>query len=511
MKRNLIALAGLTATLALPGCFPGEALNPTNTDTNSGRAITGIIADAAAQSSGGSFMIVAQSADSMKIYTDTTDGIGAFQVQIPESEQGELFLISIVSPNSQVAGPVVFEQKDGMGMTGLELAGSASLGKIDMPTDVSDGPIEPGADADIGDSQVAQDVMARLDDNGVPVGVPNIGKGADAAGSTSSNPRQLCDSDLDGLIDLFDADDDGDGTVDEFDGDATLNPAEADGIMLNFFMNLKLNGQQAEVFFDGDKDGIDTSLKEDTVITFEVRGTEALDGTIESVRILSAPAPTYLTGATLLGTSTLWSDEGFKLNPDGDNHFQAFVVPNDFVNAGDTFHVEITMADGATKTYSRMINYVFKSIPKLEQVGVSGSLEAVLGPATIDFDGAADLTLEWAPPVDETGALLTDLNYFFEVFFYSAVDNTQLQEINGGATWPTAISGWSAEMRRVEVSASDLTLSEAGKFMFTLPKEIFVDAVETTDGEVAVGSYKIDIAAQNNGNNAALMLDFNKE
>ncbi|MCA9242318.1 MAG: hypothetical protein KDA32_00075 [Phycisphaerales bacterium] len=509
MKR--FALAPLMVVpLVLTGCFPADTLNQDQTDTTSGRTISGIIGDAAAQSSSGTYMIVAQSAETMQIYTDTTDSLGAFQVNVPDSE-GELFMVTVVSPNSQVAGPVVFERKGDMGMTGLELMGDVSLGKVDLPATLDGGPIEPGSGADFGDSTVATDVMALLDENGVPLGVPNIGKGDGAAGNMSSNPRQACDVDLDGLIDIFDADDDGDGVVDEFDDDAMLNPAEADGIQLNFFMNLKLNGEQARVFYDGDTTGIAESLKEDTVITFEVRGTDSLDSAIDSVRILSTPAPSYLSGATLLGSGSLWSDEGYKLEEDGANHFQAFVIPHADINAGDTFQVEVTFADSSTKTYARMINYVFKSIPRIEKTGESSSLEDVVLPGTIEFDGASDVTFEWAPPVDETGALMTDLNYFFEVFFYSATDNSQVDGITGGSTWPTAISGWSTEFRRFEVSASDLILTDSNTFMVTMPKDIFVDTVKTSDGDVAIGSYKIDIAAQNNGNNSAVMLDFEKK
>ena len=44
----------------------------------------------------------------------------------------------------------------------------------------------------------------------------------------------------------------------------------------------------------------------------------------------------------------------------------------------------------------------------------------------------------------------------------------------------------------------------------TLPKEIFANTVQTASGAVGVASYKVDIAAQNNGNNAALMVRLEK-
>ncbi|WP_320046878.1 hypothetical protein [uncultured Ilyobacter sp.] len=179
------------------------------------------------------------------------------------------------------------------------------------------------------------------------------------------------------------------------------------------------------------------------------------------------------------------------------------------MNTGDTFTVEVSFDDGTTGVYSRMINYVFKSIPKLINWGPPGSLAAFNGPAEIVFDGTQDLVLEWAPPVDDFGMLMTGWPYRLELFYYDTNDQ-QIDNIDA-STWTTAITNFNTQGPTIEVPAADVTtLSASNTFSYQIPKEVFVDQVQTTSGTVDVQSYKVDIAAQNNGNNAALMIRLRK-
>jgi len=157
-----------------------------------------------------------------------------------------------------------------------------------------------------------------------------------------------------------------------------------------------------------------------------------------------------------------------------------------------------------------MINYVFKSIPKLINVGPPGALAAFNGPGVIVFDGTQDLAFEWAPPVDDFGNLMVGIGYQFEVFYYNAMGQ-QIDNIDNAATWPSPPANWSSQGQNYEVDGSTLTaVSAGGTFTVTLPKEIFVDTVQTAAGPVAVASYKVDIAAQHDGNNAALIVRLEK-
>lgn len=531
-KRILLSVAIPTVLVFLGGGCGNITLPGDLTDPNTGgsgtatvaRALTGtIVAPESAKraprqetdNAGLAYSVVVQSVESGEVYLGQTDANGAFNVSIPEGETGATFIVTLVNPAGQPAGPIVFEQSGGAGKTGLHLVGAADLGAIAFPDDHTQQPIVPGGDANLGDATVDTDVTARLDDNGVPVGVATFGRESDSQGAASTDPKKKADCDQDGMIDLFDADDDGDGTIDNFDDDADLDAGVPDGLDIHFFMNLKIDDVQATPYFSGDTTGIETSLKQDTVITFEVRGDPAVLGkNITAAKIIAppAPAPSYLSSTTVaFAGGALWSTSSYALRPDGTNHFQEWVVPNDFMNTGDTFTVELTYDDGTTGVYSRMVNYVFKSIPKLINVGPPSTLVPYNGPGKITFDGTKDLVLEWAPPVDDFGHLMVGLDYKFELFYYDS-SGAQINDIDGVATWPTPITNWQTNGPIYEVAGSTLTtLSPSNTFSVQLPKEIFVDTVQTTSsGGVAVSRYKIDIAAQNSGNNAALMVELEK-
>ncbi len=542
MMKRLLALTSLAAVLALAGCpanqtagtGDGTTAGNTNTDntpddtdttdagdddSSTSLSLSGVInasesAKRAAIAEGTDstgYVVLMQSTETQETYSALTDASGAFLVDLPAEEQGNLFMVTVIGPDSQALGPVVFGDDGTNGYTGLELNGAADLGTFDAPDAPGDAPLAPGPDADLDNADVPDDVVSRLDDNGVPVGVTSHGKGDGAQGDASDDPRQQLDSDQDGLIDTYDADDDGDGTVDDFDPDAVLSPIPFEGVTLSFFMNLKIESNLAQVFYAGDEPGIEEILKNNTVITFELKNNSS-SRNVTAVRLIGPPAPTpiYQPDMTVLHTGALWSDTAYAFDNPGPNHFQAFATPHQFMNAGDTFTVEVSYDDGTVGVYSRMINFVFKSIPKLVNAGAPGALTPVAGPETIAFDGTQDLELEWNPPVDDTGALLTGLPYRFEVFFHAA-DGSQINGIDGAATWPTPPAGFSIYSTSYEPSTPFSTLSADNTFTVTLPNAIFVDTVQTTSGPVAVDHYVIDIAAQNNGNNAALKMSFKKQ
>lgn len=500
----------------------GVEPNPLD-DVDAMRSLSGVISAPASKrlprsndlSGGEGYQVVVQSADTMEVYSGQTDGEGAFRVDIPEQESGQLFIVTLMSPEGQVLGPVVFnsEGAGGAGKIGLELLGDASLGAIQAPELPGDSAITPGDDHDLDAATVAEDVEVRLDDAGVPIGVSSVGKGDDAQiDAPTDNPRQMCDSDMDGLIDIFDADDNGNGAVDDFDPDHhAAPPAELHGIQTKIFMNLKIGEADAAAYFGDNAVAIEESLKTDTVITFEARYDGRAGRTLIGVRALAMPAPSYLPFATVLGGQELWSATDYKLRQDGANHFQAFITPNALINAGDVFTLEYLFDDGSTRTFTEMINYVFKSIPKLVAAGSPAALTAITGPSTILFDGTQDLVLEWNPPVDERGVLLVGIDYRFELFFHDS-SGMQINAIDGAATWPTPISGWDATTRAFSVPGALLAApGPGGVFQAQLPAGIFVDTVQTSGGPVAVATYVIDIASQDDGNNSALKVRFDKQ
>ena len=517
--------------LGVIGCMPiapgPGTVNDPPSDGTDGAVLSGTIRTA--RSSTGApaptldegYMIVAQSNETGEIYRAVTDENGDFELDIPASEMGNTFMVSILAPDGQAVGPVVYAQAGNDGLTGLALDDDASLGTIDLPEDPNSAPVQPGTDADVDDNMVDPNVSARVDVNGVPVGLGSHGKGDDA--DSSGNSSQTVDADQDGLVDILDADDDGDGIVDDFDGDGDAG-GMPDGLIVSFFMNLKIDADRAPVYYGGDTNAIDAALALDTVITLEAMTQPSASQTITAVEILETPAPPYMPVAEISydGPNGIyyvtWSDSNYALDPVGDR-FEAFVRPNEVMNAGDTFTAEITFDDGTVDYYSRMINFVFKNIPRLLEYGESGSLTAfdVSDPNVngtrdrpIPFDGTEDLVLVFNPPPDETGAYLTGMDYSFQVF-YQAADYTQLNDqIDMTATWPSPPAGF--DRGCLWVLNSQLTLSVNDTYTFTLPKEMFPDTVETASGgQEAVASYKIDITAETTSGNAAIMLEFVKQ
>jgi hypothetical protein len=370
---------------------------------------------------------------------------------------------------------------------------------------------------------VSSQMSARLNEDGVPVGLASHGKG-DAAQTDGAESGQTADADQDGLIDVFDADDDGDGVVDDFDGEGDAGGIPGD-IIVNFFMNLKIGSEQASPYYGGDATALDAALATDTIITFEVMTEPVATRAITGARLLETPAPSYLPDAHKMSDSegalafALWADSNYAFDEASDR-FEAFVRPNAVMDAGDTFSVEVTFDDGTSEQYSRMINYVFKNIPKLVQYGAAGALtDFEIGEAgtngsphqPVCFDGTQDLVLVFNPPPDETGSYLTDLDYTFEVFYYATADGGAINDqIDIEATWPSPSAGFDGTT--LWVFAEDLTLSADNTYTVTLPKERFPDAVQTTSGtQQTVAVYKIDITAECSSGNAAIMLMFAKD
>lgn len=532
-------------SLALLGCtnnfFPGTTgggdtggdqqadTGGDDTGTAAGLSLTGTIAAPQsgkwaprAQASHADYTVLAQSDQTGEVYRATTDADGDFEVELPEAEQGNTFMVTVLGPDGRTVGPVLFGTAGDDGLTGLAPVGQTSLGLIELPEDPVVEPIAPGPDADLADL-IDPSLTSRLGAGGVPVGLASHGKGDDALNETP-DPGHKADADQDGLIDVFDADDDGDGIVDDFDTEGTDDSIPSD-VHVNFFMNLKIAPQDAPTYYAGSNAEIETRLATDTIITFEVMMEPGATREITAAHLLETPGPAYLPNADKMtdGTGGLaytnWADEGYAFDEE-DDRFDAFVRPNDVMDAGDTFTVEISFDDGTTEQHTRMINYVFKNIPKLVQYGGSAGVRnafdvtdaAVNGTPEhpIPFDGFQNLVLVFEPPVDETGAYLTGLDYAFEIF-YETEDGTQLNgQIDQEATWATLPTGF--EGQRYWVSADDLSLSASNTYTVTLPKEIFVDTVVlNTAEEVAVDHYKIDIAAQAPTGNAAIMLTFQKE
>lgn len=450
-----------------------------------------------------------------EVYSDDVDDSGAFSLDLPDSESGSTFTVTIADGLGKSLGPVLF---DGLGSTGLKPVGTANLGTIALPPDPNTSPIEPGLGANT-DDMIATTIQTRLDSNGVPIGIGSKGKGDDA--ELIGPVTGKADIDRDGLISIFDADDDGDGVVDDFD---STSSSSRGGARVNFFMNLKIAAENANTYYTGSTSAIETRRATDTIITFEVVDDDPNDGpAISSVTMYESPGPTYISGSDLQtnGTGGLvytpWSDTSYAFE-EGTDRFNAFVRPNDLMEAGDTFRIQITFEDGTSFSTWRMINFVFTNIPKLIKYGsplgmtpfdiTNASINGTLN-KPIRFDNTRDLVLEFEPPVDETGAPLTDLPEYNCQIFYIDSNGDQLNgQIDVDATFGALPAGATSNLAYV-VSTSSLTLAADGTYTITVPMELFPNNVTLTDSSTeAVASFKVDLTAESDGGNAAIMLNF---
>lgn len=479
-----------------------------------------------AKSAAESYALVAQSNQTGQMYRGLTDGNGVFKIYIPGSEAGNTFLIAILGPDGRAVGPMVFAVFEDKGLTGLVLEGTTFLGTITLPDNTRYEPIAPGNDADFDDERIDPYVYARLNSRGVPVGLCSSGKCQRAElpddYQDDGNEKQLADGDRDGLIDIFDADDDGDGIVDDFEGQGDPGGIPSD-LIVNFFMNLKISAEQAGTYYAGSVEQIDAALAVDTIITFEVMPAPGAGRTVTAARMLDIPAPVYVASSSRMTdgpdglTFAPWSDVNYAFEKSSDR-LGVFVRPNDVMDSGDTFTVEVTYGDGTTEQFSRMVNYVFKNIPKLVQYGTADATTSfnitsgtVNGTAEkpIPFDGTKDLVLVFNPPPDENDYPLTQLDYTFTIFYEA--DGRQLNDqIDFHATWPSPPANFERGTFRVPNSAlGELT---DGKYMVTLPKELFPETVITitAQGVQPVDQYKIDITAECSSGNAAIMLTFQR-
>ncbi|MBU0639559.1 MAG: hypothetical protein KKB50_11895 [Planctomycetes bacterium] len=478
-----------------------------------------------AESGQAGYMVIAQSDATGEVYRGTTDAVGDFEIDIPAAESGNSFMVTILGPDGRAVGPVLFGVADGNGLAGLKPEGETALGTIELPDDLTTSPIEVGADADL-TGLLDADLTTRLNAGGVPVGLASHGKGGAAQNGAGPGPGpggRLVDADRDGLIDILDADDDGDGIVDDFDGDGDTGGIPSD-IRVNFFMNLKISAEQASTYYNGTAAEISAALAADTVITFEALPEPGSARTITAVEALETPGPTYMPDADVMSDTgmalayTNWGAEGYAFGEAADR-FEAFVRPNDEMEAGDTFTIDVSFDDGTTEQYSRMINYVFKNIPTLVRYGASGALtDFDIADATVNgtlqhpipVDGTQDLVLLFNPPPDETGAYLTGLDYSFQIFYFDADGVCLNEEIDGDATWPTRPAGFQGTS--YWINADDLTLAADDTYTMTLPQEVLPDTIQTNAGEQkAVAQYKIDITAEAPTGNAAIMLAFVKQ
>ena len=518
--RSSTALLSATVIAVLSGCggdSGGSSSSDTGSSTSTTRAVQGHLsgtstrARAVARSGDYTgYQVFIEGATTGEIYRKDVAADGTFSVDVPSSEG--TVTVSLVAADGTPLGTVMSGvASGGSAPTGINLTSAgATLGTLNLAQ-----PLTVGA----GGSVTADTTLtARVDGSGYPVGLANNGKGAAANGTPVTG--RISDRDGDGIIDLLDADADGDGLANDLDAGSALNFQ-----LPGFFMNLKVGAERAHIYYQGTLTEIDNALKTDTIITMEIHGPNLP----ASARLNPVPGPSWLTSAdhqvtTLPITYGSWATDAYAfdtISSGANAYLQAFVRPNAVMAAGNLFHVETTSGTGVVKHQFRVVSYVWKNIPRLVSYGppaVTATTYTVPtgGPApALTFDGTQDLVLTWKPPVDEAGDPVKDTDYHLE-FFYETASGQINSSINAAATWPTTPAGFTTSGQfMIALTAANLAGSwdaTAGTYTATIPKEVFPTTVTLTGagGTATITGYKIDIAAQKNSNNAAIMIQATK-
>ena len=73
------------------------------------------------------YTLVAQSDETGELFRAETDSEGEFSIDIPNSEAGNSFVVTVLAPDGRAVGPIVFDDEGGEGVTGIGPEGETSL------------------------------------------------------------------------------------------------------------------------------------------------------------------------------------------------------------------------------------------------------------------------------------------------------------------------------------------------------------------------------------------------
>ncbi len=303
---------------------------------------------------------------------------------------------------------------------------------------------------------------------------PNQGNGPCNQGNGTCNQGGCDDDDDQG------EDQDQDPDEDDCDQDQPNNGPQVD---FHVFTNLKLDYSRAQVYYAGGPPA-DDARREDTLITFEVipgNGVHLLDAKLDPMQ--SEP---YLNGATI--GAQAWSATSYHLLSSPDGRFQNWAFPHVLPEAGDKFQAAVQTDQGNFEIGATLFE-VFVMPPYIKKIGAPGNPFPYNG-GTVPFATGLPLEIQFLPPLDADSQLMLGYAYAVEVF---AIDDAgqQIAHFREDYPHPTPVDF-------------------LGTLSVVVPSELFPAEVQTPNGPVEVFDYKLDLAIQSNGNNAAIMIPFER-
>jgi hypothetical protein len=219
--------------------------------------------------------------------------------------------------------------------------------------------------------------------NFIPVGVTTLGLGGGNKASIKAVSALVdtnSDSDLDGLVDALDIDDNGNGIIDNYDSAA---PATSAADSFKVFSNLKLDLDQSLNLHATNSltvPAIDAALQSTQTLAIQVAGntgeTSELDCGVLSYcssggtgQNNNQPFP----GAA--GGSFDADGDGFgSITRGGTGDFQLITkAKSSTIGAGDTLIQRIKSSDETERHIPGLLNFVFNSTPALKSIAVNGA------------------------------------------------------------------------------------------------------------------------------------------
>ena len=338
-----------------------------------------------------------------------TDADGKFTIS--DLPSGESFYFELLDSNSKLVAPISFGNANSKAIMAINASSNLDLGQIayDSSKGGASPTVEPTAllDSDSG-------ARLKAGESFIPIGSGNYGKSDDCDNSSSDDSSS--DGDRDGLPNFVDADNDGNGVLDEIDGRHTLEviPSKARRPYLPYvFTNLKVQYE--------DRDTFQSDYSEFNIaVGLDPAGISGK--TISKIYVTGGPS--WLTKAMAYtsdpSSAVLWSASSYEVTK-GSTKFEIFLnglTPFTDVNAGDVLRFKIIYSDGTIAHAVKMINFVFKDIPRISQysldkgvtwIDMPGGTSSVIGSAS-----TAEVYLKWSRPRDETDSEILGGKYTYE-------------------------------------------------------------------------------------------------
>ena len=398
--------------LTLLGCSNGGSSSNTNSNNSSstgsitlnGTLQTGTIASSSAraliQAAAEEYTVVAISNGSNKTYRTTTRAGGSFSLNLPADET---FLISYIHEGSYI-GPTVFDGSTTEVYSAITPDANTDLGNITLDESAGYAVTETASEA-------IDSTVTAVAQNGIPVGAGNDGK---TTQTKITATRQDSDKDMDGVPNMFDADEDNDGIRNGI----LTSPSSAD-VYSDFIESVYMS---SNIWADHDTTDTAYNLMALRLNVVPIQGKE---DTVSSVKCIDVPATiadvATVRWASSLGDplnypteNSLWSESEYGLYKTTSLDSEQWIIsiaPKAEMEVGDTFTIRVTYTDSTYEDFFITTSYFIQDWAKIASYnGTTMPTDKGIKTEPVDFTSNT-LTIVINKATDEDGEILEGLNY----------------------------------------------------------------------------------------------------